>query len=104
MAGFFITPSTKRSFINEMYHTNIGWSKAEELWLEIKADGYGVVENDLGYDEFYMISSKSLEINAEGLEIDADMTKGRMKNAFVKAQKGKIANKQMLARFAELVS
>ena len=104
LAGFFITPSTKRSFINEMYHTNIGWSKAEELWLEIKADGYGVVENDLGYDEFYMISSKSLEINAEGLEIDADMTKGRMKNAFVKAQKGKIANKQMLARFAELVS
>ena len=104
IAGFFITPSTKRSFLNEMYHTNVSWDKAEELWLDVKADGYGVIENDLGYDEYYLISSKSLEIKDEGLEIDSDMTKGRMKNAFVKAQKGKIANKQMLSRFAELVA
>ena len=104
IAGFFITPSTKRSFLNEMYHTNVSWNKAEELWLDVKADGYGVIENDLGYDEYYLISSKSLEIKDEGLGIDSDMTKGRMKNAFVKAQKGKIANKQMLSRFAELVA
>ena len=104
IAGFFITPSTKRNFLNEMYHTNVSWDKAEELWLDVKADGYGVIENDLGYDEYYLISSKSLEIKDEGLGIDSDMTKGRMKNAFVKAQKGKIANKQMLSRFAELVA
>ena len=72
--------------------------------MDVKADGYGVIENDLGYDEYYLISSKSLEIKDEGLGIDSDMTKGRMKNAFVKAQKGKIANKQMLSRFAELVA
>jgi len=58
----------------------------------------------LGYDQFYVLSDKNLNVEAEAVEFDSDMTKGRMKNAFVKSRKNKIANKAMLSRFAEFVS
>ena len=63
-----------------------------------------MIEGDLGYDQFYVLSDKGLDVEAEAVEFDSDMTKGRMKNAFVKSRKNKIANKAMLSRFAEFVS
>ena len=87
-----------------MGYAGVPWDKINELWESMKKEGYGVVESDLGYDEYYILSSKTLKIEDEGLVINSDMSKGKMKNAFVKAQKGKIANKKMLSRFAELVA
>ena len=104
LAGFFITDSAKRGFTIDMNYAGVRWDKINDLWDSMKKEGYGVVESDLGYDEYYILSSKTLKIETEGLEIDSDMSKGKMKNAFIKAQKGKIANKKMLSRFAELVS
>ena len=104
LAGFFITAAQKRGFTSDMGYAGVPWDKINELWDSVKKEGYGVVESDLGYDEYYILSSKTLKIEDEDLEISSDMTKGKMKNAFVKAQKGKIANKKMLSRFAELVA
>ena len=70
----------------------------------MKDNSFAVIEGDLGYDQFYILSDKDLNVEAEPVEFDSDMTKGRMKNAFVKSQKGKIANKAMLSKFAEFVS
>ena len=103
LAGFFITDAAKRGFTIDMNYAGVRWDKIDDLWDSMKKEGYGVVES-LGYDEYYILSSKTLKIETEGLEIDSDMSKGKMKNAFIKAQKGKIANKKMLSRFAELVS
>ena len=63
-----------------------------------------MIEGDLGYEEFYILSDKDLGVEAQELEIDGDMTKGRMKNAFIKSRKNKIGNKAMLSRFAEFIS
>ena len=45
-----------------------------------------------------------LKVEDVELEIDDDMTKGRMKNAFVKSRKNKIGNKAMLSKFCEFVA
>jgi len=103
LAGFFISTGNKKSFTNELYYMNADWDKANEYWDALKKEGFCVIDGG-GYDEFYILSSKRLEIKEETLQINSDMTKGRMKNAFVKAQQGKIANKKMLSRFAELVA
>ena len=105
VAGFFIAPSRKNSFRQEIsWIVNGSWDKINELHEEMKKNSFAVIEGDLGYDQFYVLSDKNLNVEAEAVEFDSDMTKGRMKNAFVKSRKNKIANKAMLSRFAEFVS
>ena len=104
LAGFFISTSNKKSFGNDCWHMNVPYDQISRLWDSMKANGFCVVETN-GYDEYYILASKNLRIENNGLAgIKSDMTKGKMKNAFVKAQQGKIANKKMLSKFAELVA
>jgi len=105
IAGFFIAPSRKNSFRQEMNWIIGGdWTKIEELHKEMQTNSFAVIEGDVGYDQFYVLSDKNLNVEAAEVEFGSDMTKGRMKNAFVKSRKNKIANKVMLSRFAEFVS
>ena len=105
IAGFFIAPYRKNNFRSEVgYLMGGNFEKITELHEQIKDNSYAVVEGDLGYEEFYILSDKNLNVQAAEVEFDSDMTKGRMKNAFVKSRKNKISNKAMLSRFAEFVS
>ena len=71
---------------------------------EMKKSSFIVVEGDLGYEEFYVVSSKSLKVKDEEVEIDSDMSKAKMKNTFIKQRRNKVGNKVLLGRFAEFVS
>ena len=105
VVGFFIAPSGKKHFKSEInYIINGNWEKIEALHKEMKINSFAIIEGDLGYDQFYILSDKDLDVEAEVVKFDSDMTKGRMKSAFVKSRKGKIANKAMLSKFAEFVS
>jgi hypothetical protein len=105
VAGFFIAPSRKNTFRQEMNWIIGGdYMKIEELHKEMQTNSFAVIEGDVGYDQFYILSDKDLNVDAVEVEFGSDMTKGRMKNAFVKSRKNKIANKVMLSRFAEFVS
>jgi hypothetical protein len=104
LAGFFITTANKRGFQNDLYYAGVDYDETTTLYNKMKKDGFCVVEN-AGYDEFYILSSKNLRVDDDGIEkIKSDMTKNKMKNVFISAQKGKIANKKMLSQFAELVA
>ena len=105
VAGFFIAPFRKNNFRSEVgYILGGNFEKIEKLHKELKDSSFTVIEGDLGYEEFYILSDKDLGVEAQELEIDGDMTKGRMKNAFIKSRKNKIGNKAMLSRFAEFIS
>ena len=105
IAGFFIAPSRMIYFRREVNWILGGDStRMEELHDEMKKNSFAVIEGDLGYDQFYVLSDKDMNVDAKPVEFDSDMTKGRMKNAFVKSRKNKIANKAMLSKFAEFVS
>ena len=104
LAGFHITSANKRTFNNDLGYTTIPWEKRDELWTDMKKNGFCVVA-DSGYDEYYILSSKNLKVDDDSIvQIESDMTKNKMKNVFINAQKGKIANKKMLSQFAKLVA
>ena len=103
--GFYIAPTTnKKIFKREAGYNGVEWSKQEEIWDDIKKNNFTVLKDTKGYDQYIWVSSKSLNIDSNVLAIDSDMTKGRMKNAFVKQRQGKFGNKVMLSKLAEFVS
>ena len=103
--GFYIAPTkTKRSFNQAAGYGGIDWSKVSEVWDEIKKNNFIVLEDNKGYEQYIWVSSKSLDINSNQVTVESDMTKGRMKNAFIKQRLSKFGNKVMLKKLAEFVS
>jgi hypothetical protein len=106
--GFFVHVGNKRSFTSDLAHG--GYTKfyyepqnPETLafWKEMLASGYGELEMP-GYDKYFVI--RNMKTENEELEIEEGMTKGRMKNAFIKHRKTKLNSKKMLSSFCEFVS
>jgi len=106
LAGFFIAPWAKGSFRREVGYLTNRWDvdAADDMHSDLRKNAFTVIEGDLGYDQFYILSDKNLRVEQAEVEFDSDMTKGRMKNAFIKSRKNKIGNKAMLSKFAEFVS
>ena len=103
--GFYIAPTkTKRSFNQAAGYGGIDWSKVSEVWEEIKKNNFIVLEDNKGYEQYIWVSSKSLDINSNQVTVESDMTKGRMKNAFIKQRLSKFGNKVMLKKLAEFIS
>ena len=103
--GFYIVPTkNKTHFKRESAYSGVAWSKQEEIWNDIKKNNFTVLEDTKGYEQYIWVSSKSLNINTDAIVIDSDMTKGRMKNAFIKQRQGKFGNKVMLSKLAEFIS
>ena len=104
LAGFFIAPHQKTQFRRDVGYVINQWDKIDDMHKELKTNSFTVVEGDLGYDQFYILSDKNLRVEQSEVTLDSDMTKGRMKNAFIKSRKNKIGNKAMFSKFAEFVS
>jgi hypothetical protein len=106
VVGFYIAPcSTKKRFKQEITYSGVvNWSETDALWEKMKKDSFIVVEDDLGYEQFYVVSSKSLKVQNEEVEIDSEMSKAKMKNTFIKQRRNKVGNKVLLGRFAEFVA
>ena len=103
--GFYIAPTkTRKQFEREIGYSGVNYDSREEYWNDIKKNNFVVLADVKGYDQWIWVSSKSLSINTDAITIDSDMTKGRMKNAFVKQRQGKFGNKVMLSKLAEFVS
>jgi len=58
----------------------------------------------IGYDEFYIMPVGRLREEATELQIDEDMTVGKMKNAFKKNQSKKFGNKVLVNRMMEIIA
>jgi hypothetical protein len=84
------------------------YSLVDNIADDFKKQGWSSVDNDeIGYDKFFVLSDKFLNIKSEEFEAPTKngvVSKGRLKNAFIKSRKGKIGNKTMLSKFAEFVS
>ena len=103
--GFYIAPTNnKKTFKREVSYSGVAWAKQDEVWNDIKKNNFIVLEDTKGYEQYIWVSSKSLNINTNAIAIDSDMTKGRMKSAFIKQRQGKFGNKVMLSKLAEFIS
>jgi hypothetical protein len=105
VVGFYIAPcNTRKRFMMETSYLGVDWSQGADWWEKMKKNSFIVVEGDLGYEQFYVVSSKSLKVKENEIEIDSEMSKAKMKNTFIKQRQNKVGNKVLLGRFAEFVS
>jgi len=62
-----------------------------------------IVSGKLGYDRFYLMSTKTFNLNTE-FEVDDGASKDKIKSAFKKSLGNKSVNKKILASFVDMVS
>ena len=101
--GFYIAPMG-RSFSREVSWMTNNYEALDKMKKDLKDNAFTILDSDVGYEQFFILSDKSLKVEGGELEIDDKMTKGRMKNAFIKSRKNKIGNKAMLSKFCEFVA
>ena len=101
--GFYIAPMG-RQFNREVSWMTNNYEALDKMKKDLKDNAFTILDSDVGYEQFFILSDKSLKVEGGELEIDDKMTKGRMKNAFIKSRKNKIGNKAMLSKFCEFVA
>ena len=64
-----------------------------------------LVCGNAGYDEYYFVpGGKNLEIDEGELEVNSDMTRGKMAKGFANYMKGKTVNRVLLNKFVEQIA
>ena len=61
-------------------------------------------DNVLGYNQFYVLKAKQMDIETEEFEVEEDATKGKLTQAFKKHSKSKKLNKTLLTNFGKAVA
>ena len=70
----------------------------------LKKDGFVTIKELAGYNEYYIVPTGSTIIEDGRLgDIDADITKGKLKTLFAKAQKGKFGSRILADRIMNLL-
>lgn len=83
------------------WHVNI--DDVEKFRKQLKKEKTMVLGKGLGYDAFYLISTKSMSLDTE-FEVASSATKAQIKSAFKKSLGNKSVNKKILSSFADMVS
>ena len=105
VTGFFINTENRRNLNGNLRGIKPGltYEEMEEAMDSLKKNNFARMECQ-GYEEFYVIDGKKMDLEVPDLEITEDMTKAKMKSAFFKNRKAKLVSKKMLSQFAEFVS
>ena len=105
ITGFFINTENKRGLHMNLRCIKPGMTYEEMVAIDddMKKDLFARLETD-GYEEFYVINGKKMDVKVDDLQITDDMSKAKMKSAFIKNRKAKLVSKKMLSQFAEFVS
>ena len=105
ITGFFINTEHKRNLMGNLrcIKPNLTYDDMEDVLESLKVNQFARMETQ-GYEEFYVIDGKKMGLENTELEITEDMSKAKMKTAFIKNRKAKLVSKKMLSQFAEFVS
>lgn len=97
VVGFFISDRFPyRKFDNT--------HEKEHLFKEtFKKEGSVIIENQ-GYDEYYIIQQKNLELNYEEFEVGNIKSNNALANKFTKHLSGKLKNRIIMSRFTKMIS
>ena len=70
---------------------------------KIQKDKTAIVPSGLGYDAYYLITTKSMSLDTD-FEVSEDATKAQIKSAFKKSLGNKAVNKKILSSFISMVA
>ena len=105
--GIFLNGESNR-ISQRTFEDFLGWRNNnpqahKDARTALRKDGV-VAMPSVGYDEFYIMPVGKLREEASELEIDGDMTVGKMKNAFKKNQSKKFGNKVLVNRMMDIIA
>jgi len=106
LINYFITSPKRALWSRELgLSNNHDWGLLEKISKDLRTKGYSTISNRGPYDEYYIIPDDKLNVAEEdNLQIDENMSKAKMRNAFIKHRKNRLMNKKMLSHFVETVS
>lgn len=106
VVGFFLAQTSGKSSrvsnndLSELFPNE----DLNNLRRTLKKDKVLVCENS-GYDEYYFVAGgKSLEIDESELQVNGDMTRGKMAKGFANYMKGKTVNRVLLNKFVQQIA
>jgi len=108
--GFFLASTRDVRYVYGQYFstafkTSYEQYAAQEDWKKMFNREKCAVSFASGLDELYVIKGgKALEINDEGLDVEAGASKGKLTTAFKKMTKGKLQNRVILQKFIEKIA
>ena len=89
----------------------LGWfNYNRDLYAEVrkgaKVNGFATIPTKYcSYDEFYVVPAGVMQINDNGLtDVDENTSKGKLKTAFMKSQKGKFGSRILADRMMSLIA
>jgi hypothetical protein len=105
VTGFFINTENRRNLNMNLRAINpaITYDELIAVGDSLKKEQFARLEC-VGYEEFYVIDGKKMDTEVPELQITEDMSKAKMRTAFIKNRKAKIVSKKMLSQFADFVS
>ena len=89
----------------------LGWyNYNKELYAKVrkgaKKNGFATIPTQYcAYDEFYVVPAGTMKITDDGLtDVDENTSKGKLKTAFMKSQKGKFGSRILADRMMSLIA
>lgn len=103
LVGYFITQRNIKGTLynlSNIYGQSVDQNKAGEFIRKYKFYG---LENT-GYDKYFIVQSKDLEIQDSTIDTKDDTSKRALTKAFVTLQKNKLLNRVLLSKFVEQIA
>ena len=110
--GIFLdNDSTGKAIKRRTLEKWLGWyNYNKELYAEVrkgaKKNGFATIPTQYcAYDEFYVVPAGTMKITDDGLiDVDENTSKGKLKTAFMKSQKGKFGSRILADRMMNLIA
>jgi hypothetical protein len=106
--GYRIESNKTRDLVHcysQLKGTRLGSDAEDELAKQYRSDGWVKVDNAIGYDECFILNSKSMAIEDNKMDdLASDASKAKIRGAFKKAQGNTKKSRRMLTDLMERVS
>jgi len=101
LLGFFISSDGFKRVYDE-FNGQYGkiYDKSKEDWTS--SGFFGVTS--AGYDEYYILDAKKLDVTAGNLAVDSSMTKNKIAKEFIKYSEKKSVSRVLLSRFVKRIA
>lgn len=101
LIGFFLSSDSLRHLTYRLFGYGVDITKYTESW---KKNKFLLVQSK-GYDDYYIINAKEMDISKLDYSIDTDnMSRAKMAKEFMKFSEKKSVNRVLLSRFIEKIS
>lgn len=100
LIGFFLSSDKLRSIVYDAFGYSTDISKYTDEWKKNKF----ISIQSKGYDDYYVINAREMDIKTEDYSINTDMTRSKIAKEFMKFAEKKSVNRVLLSRFIEKIS